>query len=291
MNLEFRDLKIEDKVIVENFTRGKKIYGWEYNFAMMWCWNVFDTTKIFIDENMIIIYTVFYDNTVFFPPIVADGYDINIALTLIKEYCAQSDIVMSVKGIDSQYIQPSFSDIYKISSNENDFDYIYNTSDLSALVGKKYHSKRNYVTRFESGYSFEFAQYSDSDFAALMELYDKWYVKSVHETLDLERRAIVRALTFYKELELKIGVLRVDGIVVAYSISNIFDEIGHAMFEKGDINYVGVYQEINKLTVLEFFGSVMYVNRQEDMGIAGLRKVKQSYYPAIFLPKYVIEAK
>ena len=126
----------------------------------------------------------------------------------------------------------------------------------------------------------------------MLALFDKWYVKSEHETLDLERKVIVRALDYYKELNLKIGILEGDGNLVAFSISAVENNnVAHAMFEKGDTSYDGIYQMINQQTCEKLFNGCKYVNREEDMNIEGLRKAKMSYYPEILLEKYTLKCK
>ena len=65
----------------------------------------------------------------------------------------------------------------------------------------------------------------------------------------------------------------------------------HTIFEKGDVNYVGVYQTLNQVVAEKYFPDGALVNRQEDMGIEGLRKAKLSYFPKILVEKYFAEEK
>ena len=104
----------------------------------------------------------------------------------------------------------------------------------------------------------------------------------------LEKTAIELALKNYKPLNLKCGVIEIDGEIKAFSINSILPnkKAGNVLFEKADINYDGIFAAINNFCVKEFFKDVKYVNRQEDMGIEGLRKAKLSYNPIFILNKY-----
>jgi hypothetical protein len=65
----------------------------------------------------------------------------------------------------------------------------------------------------------------------------------------------------------------------------------HILFEKGDLNYSGIYQTINYLTANTYLLNVTYINRQEDMGIEGLRQAKLSYHPVIIADRININLK
>ena len=115
---------------------------------------------------------------------------------------------------------------------------------------------------------------------------------SEHAVDKKEKVAIMHALTDYKELDLKIGLLLVDGKIVAFSVSAIsVHNIAQVFFEKADTQYKGVYAMINYLTASTFLNTTTYINREEDMGIEGLRKAKLSYNPAIIYEKYILEYK
>ena len=67
--------------------------------------------------------------------------------------------------------------------------------------------------------------------------------------------------------------------------------MAQVFFEKADTNYKGIYAMINYLTANNFLQNTEYINREEDMGIEGLRKAKLSYNPALIYEKYLLECK
>lgn len=290
--MEFRKIDINDKVIIEKYIPKTDYLGWEFNFPMIWIWDVFDTTKICDCGDMALVYTTFFDKPVFFPPFINNVNKTPEALEKIQNYCKNNNFPLDVRGLTKQQAETLDIDKFQIISDRDNFDYIYSSLDLRELVGKKFHSKRNYLSRFTSKYSYITREYTEHDYEGLMQIYNNWYVKSVHDTLDLEGKAIMRALKYYKELNLKILLIEIKDKIVAFSISSSCNfKVGHTYFEKGDISFDGIYQAINNFTAKKYFVDCEFINREEDMGIEGLRKAKESYNPVILLEKFNILAK
>jgi hypothetical protein len=131
--------------------------------------------------------------------------------------------------------------------------------------------------------------YEKNDYEKAVALCEKW-LNEKESNATFELMAIKRALELYDVLHLKIGLLFVQETLVGLSISDIASNgVAHTLFEKGDIEYEGVYQAINYLTAKELLVGCEVVNRQEDMGIEGLRKAKLSYNPIKLAEKYYIK--
>ena len=77
-----------------------------------------------------------------------------------------------------------------------------------------------------------------------------------------------------------VDVLEVDNKVIGFCLGEILPtEVGVIHFQKADTSYRGSYQLIDNLFVKKRFSKIKYVNKQEDMGLVGLRKAKLSYRP------------
>jgi predicted GNAT family N-acyltransferase len=196
---------------------------------------------------------------------------------------------------------------FAVCDNPDYRDYIYSVDDLAQLVGRKYQPKRNHINRFESKYQYTFAPLTALDFEECLSLECRWQRQKMepsqsavevrnrveHECPPSEEHiAISRAFEAYDELGLVGGVLRVDGQVVAFTYgSPLSDKLFCTHIEKADADYEGAFQMINRCfaQMLQQMG-FQQVNREEDMGIAGLRRAKQSYYPVLMQEKMSLRA-
>ena len=165
----------------------------------------------------------------------------------------------------------------EINVPRNMQDYIYLQSDLANLPGNRFHQKRNHVNNFKKKYDWEYLSITPDQVPFLREVAAHLY--AVDSRLPEEYEAIRDILNHFEELELKAGVLLVEGKPVAYSIGEVMSpDTALIHIEKADRSYDGVYAMINQLFAGEF-EDCTYINREEDMGIPGLRQAKSSYHP------------
>lgn len=197
------------------------------------------------------------------------------------------------------------NECFAICDNRDYQDYIYSLEELCDLTGRKYQPKRNHVNRFESLYDYTFEELRQQDIEECLRLEGAWQQRkeaaevsdTEHRTeheyeMSEEQRAIRRAFDAYGELGLYGGVLRVEGRMVAFTYgSQITPEVFCTHIEKADASYEGVFPMINRCfaRALAAKGYAM-VNREEDMGLSGLRRSKLSYHPAAMQEKMTLRA-
>ena len=171
------------------------------------------------------------------------------------------------------------------------FDYIYLREDLATLKGKKYQPKRNHINNFKKRYTYEYLPITPEIVPQCLELERQWFKANnesaeEEEELSDERRSLTYALHHAEELDLTGGAIRVEGKIIAFSFGA---PINHDTFgvhvEKADVSYEGAYTVINQEFAAHLPEQYTYVNREEDLGIPGLRQAKLSYQPAILLEK------
>lgn len=287
--MEFRKLTVDDKKLFQSYI-DKNDLGWEYNFATVFLWDVNDTMMMAAEDGILFIYNTFYNSIVFMPPYMKNDSDFLKAVGKISEYARKKKIVYRLRGLRPEQAALLDETKFLTASSRNDYDYIYNSDDLKYLRGKAFHSKRNFVTRFENTYNYTVRDYTPEDYDGLMALYEIWKDESSHSTLEVEKKAVERAFKYHKQLDLRIAVIKVDGKYAGFSVSSIeCNGIVHTIFEKGLTEYVGIYQAINKFAAQRYFPDGTFVNRQEDMGIEGLRRAKLSYNPVILYEKHFAE--
>jgi hypothetical protein len=162
--------------------------------------------------------------------------------------------------------------------------------DLLLLQGKKYQPKRNHINKFKKLYNYQYNNMTQEDIPECIEMHKQWvltHCKRGSTGFDNETCATSKALQLFSKLELKGGVLRVDGKVVAFTIGSA---INHSTFdvciEKALPCYDGAYSMINQQFVEHQLTAYQYINREEDAGEEGLRKAKLSYHPVKLIDKY-----
>lgn len=192
-----------------------------------------------------------------------------------------------------------FPDVFEIHYERENADYVYETEKLAALSGKKYQAKRNHINRLCATYgeNWKYESISAENAEECKEMLHAWYAKQEKaedvEEQEAEIRVAENSLNYLHALHLQGGLLRIDGKVVAFCVGERACEktfIVH--IEKAFADIQGAYPMINQQFVVnELLGKYEYVNREEDMGIEGLRKAKLSYHPAFLLEKGTVTYK
>ena len=178
------------------------------------------------------------------------------------------------------------------SSDAGDSDYIYLRSELASLSGKAFHKKKNHFSKFVRTYpDYKYYEIGACNIYDAQKVADAWYYEHLQDedaSQLAEYKAIKEALDNFEELGLIGGIIYVNDSPCAMTIaSKINENTVDVHFEKavGEYALNGGYAAINKL-FSEKLDGVTWLNREEDIGIEGLRKAKLSYRPKIMLKKY-----
>jgi len=191
---------------------------------------------------------------------------------------------------------------FTFTTNPADWDYLYRTADLAGLPGKKYHQKRNHIAAFTRAHSWEYETLEDGNLDEVLEMADLWWrsrnatepenadtVSDASASLTAENTGIHEVLEHRRVLGVEGGVIRCGGRVAAFTFgspptADTFD----IHVEKALPEFAGAYTVINReFAANELLGRFDYINRENDMGLEGLRKAKHSYHPAEVLEKYI----
>jgi len=178
------------------------------------------------------------------------------------------------------------------------FDYVYDTKDLIELKGRAYHSKKNHLNYFLQNYQYEYGMMSpdmtDEAMAFIREFNERKSPEDPHEyeLLEMEEQAMRDVFLNLDTVGYLSGVIRIGGKIEAISIGGRLGKrtvVVHV--EKANIEYRGLYQAINNEFCKAMAANVKRINREEDMGLPGLRKAKLSYKPVKFVEKYIVSLK
>ncbi len=180
---------------------------------------------------------------------------------------------------------------------ERDFaDYLYLREDLQHLKGRKYQAKRNHINKFTSKYQWNYKELNSQNCFDCLPLLDKWKEQASEKTpqhnndYEKEKKVIEYLFQHFEDLDLYAGAIEVEKQIVAFSIgskinSNTFD----VHIEKADRDFEGAFALINREIATHISDNYKYINREEDLGIEGLRKAKLSYYPIKIIEKCFVQ--
>jgi hypothetical protein len=294
MSIVFKAVSIADKAVVTSFTMKSPFRNCDFSFANICSWRFLYKSEYTVAEDFLLIRFRIGESErpVYMCP-VGEG-DISHAIALLEEDSLQQGSPLRMAGVTpeaKQMLEEAFPGGFRFIAERDYFDYIYLREDLTGLSGKKYQAKRNHINHFTKQYRYEYRPISPELVSECLLLEAEWYKAnrsdSDEATLSHERRSLTFALQHAGELGLSGGVICVEGQIVAFSFGAPInsDTFGiHA--EKGDISYNGVYSVMNCEFASRIPPRYTYINREEDLGIPGLRQAKQSYRPAILLEKY-----
>jgi len=182
-----------------------------------------------------------------------------------------------------------------IIDDRNNWDYVYKVDDLINLSGNKYRQNRRWLTKFLETYNYDFHVLTKDLIDKTKELQLEWCLQKgcyEDESLNEEQKAINDALDNFKQLGFMGGILCVDNECVAYTFGEMLNSNTLVIhIEKAHTQYEGSYQAINNLFLKNCFTDIKFVNREQDLGILGLRKAKESYKPHHMVKKSIVYQK
>lgn len=287
--LDFRRIQLEDKCLISNILKSSTNMASDSAFGTMFIWSEAYNLEICEYNNFLFRRYGEKKNAYSFP--IGNG-NLKTALSkLFSEFYDQEGF--SLTGLTLNMVEKLnefFPSEFYFRETPNKSDYIYRVSDLSLLAGRKYHSKRNSIANFEKKYNWKYATLTDKNISDCKKILSLWIErkKGILHSSENETYALKKTFDNYNDLNFVGGIIKVDEIPVAFTIGEkINQNVFVVHFEKADPNYQGLYAVINREFVKnELYGKYVYVNREEDLGIAGLRKAKLSYHPEIILSRF-----
>jgi hypothetical protein len=301
--IEFRPISISDKDVIVKRLRAENSRSADYNFGNLIMWDSRFRKHIAVVEDRLIIdirnsrcprlecpYYVF--------PVGSGA--LRPAIDFMKGYADQKGCSFSMRGVTEAQralLETEFPGRFTFSETRNLFDYIYLAEKLSTYAGKKLHAKRNFCNRFEKNYNWDFVRLTPDLIPGCLELFDQWRMDAdiSADSVSDEYNAITIGFHNWDALELEGGVLRVDGEIIGFTVgerasSDTFD----VHFEKALTSYSGAYAMVCRefaKQIIHDHPDVVYINREDDMGLENLRKAKLGYYPEYLLKKYTAKEK
>lgn len=289
--MKFKKIELCDKDILLPFLQNANELTCELSFINLLIWQPLYNNCYCIEDG--VLYLKSYDENI-------ETYslpfgDMKIGMQKIIDHVGTLPAIWAQEGKRFNEFKELFGKKYDIFESRNEFDYIYNSLDLINLSGKKYHSKRNHISAFSKQHNWHYEDITNSNIEKVIICADKWYSQyknNMDEELKTEMHGTQLILNNMEFLGVNGGVIVVDDKVVAFTLgSKINDKIYNIHTEKAIEGFETAYTVINREFAAHNLQNYKYINREDDLGLEGLRKSKLSYKPQILLPKYICTKK
>jgi hypothetical protein len=291
--IPFHRVSLDDKVPYENHLLSAPERGCEYSFANLFLWG---RQEIAYLHGCVAFFSHFFGKTVY--PFPIGSGDKRAVLEEILADAKERGIPCRITGMteaDRADLERWFPDRFQIRSARDSFDYVYSIDALADLKGKKLQKKRNHFNRFQAARpDYRVEPISCENIARVQHMVNDWYVARRKTDPDgdylLESLAMAKAFRHFDALNME-GLALLDGdAVLAVTVgSRMSPDTFDIHFEKAREDADGAYPAIN----CEFarylrlkYPEVRFLDREDDMGLEGLRKAKLSYYPDHMVEKY-----
>lgn len=271
--MNFRRIELLDKNVINTFLKNNPKYNCDFCFTNIYLLKDYYNTEIFIEDDTLYLRYQINNEYLYFIPLgnVINGIDKLIKYTKINN---QELKIINIEENDLQYFNENFKIIHMI---DND-DYVYSTYELSHLSGKKFKAKRNLVNSFQKKYTYNVNTISSLSINNINLLNN--------ESFNGEKNAIMLALKNINELNLDGIYITIDDKIVGLTLGTYMNDTFITHFEKVDYTYLGIAQATNYFLANYLLDKVKYINREEDLGIAGIRNAKNSYNPIKKIKSY-----
>lgn len=292
--MEFKPFRIEDKARIDSYFSVHHYEQIDCTFNTLFLWQDAYQTSWAEQDGILFVRAGTGKDTFFMPPFAKEEENFVHGLALIHEEYDKLGLPFRLKSASSwvtEQIERLVPGKYDFIEDRDNEEYIYRTDDMIRLPGKKLRMKKNHLNGF-------LRQYADYQYEAITKenledakagIHD-WFLR--HGDIEEEEQAIKRCFDHWDALGVKGAVIRIYGKVEAFTNGDSINEkMAHIIFEKANPEIRGLYQAINRDFLIHEFADTEFVNREEDLGLPGLREAKMGYHPDHLTEKYDVVLK
>ncbi|MEF9990755.1 MAG: phosphatidylglycerol lysyltransferase domain-containing protein [Romboutsia sp.] len=296
----FRDISISSKEELDPYFDIVDYEACEYCFSTLYMWQHVYKTGYYIGDGFAVLVGEYEGDSFSILPL-AKRDKLNEAIDFVIEYFKKEDKKIYLRGTTKEVleiIKKDYPNEFEYIEERDLFDYIYDAESLRSLAGRKNQKKRNHINSFIKDFEgrYEYKLLGKDDFNDCLGLMKAWTSNKednneFDEGMDDELLGIKKLFENYDLLKdkLKIAGIVIDGKLEAFTLGELLNsDMAVIHIEKANPNIRGLYPFINQQFLVNEFSDVEFVNREEDLGIPGLRKAKLSYHPTRFVEKYTV---
>ena len=290
--INFKPIKIEQKELYQHYLSDDIERGCEYSFSNLYLWG---RQNAAILHNHIVLFSQFNRRSVY--PYPLGSGDKKPVLNAIIADAKERGIPCRITSLNAdakKTLETLYPGMFRFHCDRGSFDYIYDINDLADLPGRKYQKKRNHCNRFRTDYpNYRVQPISENNREQVLEMIHMWYTIKEQENPEsdflMERTAINKALKHYDALEMDGLVLMNDDKILGITMGSQLSPFTYDIqFEKAWGNINGAYAIINyefARYLREKYPHILFLDREEDLGIEGLRIAKERYFPHHMIEK------
>ncbi len=289
-----KDIKLEDRALFTKYFQKFPPVTSEFTFTNLFMWrnfygfrfmewnehlllfssNIFEAKKIPASGNKNALY--------FFPPVGPNPAEIMVSLFENLKEIEFHRVPERVSEKIRNHNKYSSLNIDILEDRDN-WDYVYEVENLKNLPGNRYRQNRRWLNKFLENYNYDFKILTEKEVELVKTLQLEWCIlRQCEDDAELkeEEQAIYDALDNFEALGFRGAVICVDDKCAAYTFGEMLNpETIVIHVEKAHMDYEGAYQAIGNLFLKNDFENVIFVNREQDLGVLGLRRAKESYKP------------
>ena len=285
---DIRLLTLADRPLVSEFLHDHPPIISEQTFTNLFIWQ--PSRPVFVTE---------IDNSLIFLVKSADIEGAYIlygppagAVAIPEIFAALDDRLTGAVRIPEENIKEIPAEIFIINADRDNADYVYRVSDLAELNGRRYAKKRNKIKQCLKNHTCEYIPITPDLIKECEDMQENWCSArdcGRNPGLCNEANAIAETFAHFRSFGLIGGAVRVNGEIQAYAIAEELHP-GTAVwhFEKAMAHIPGLGQLINHWFSRYGLTDFEYVNREQDLGVPGLRQAKKSYFPHHMVEKSCI---
>lgn len=292
--IEFHPFEIKDKEYINSFFGEHHYEQADCSFDTLFLWQNAYGTRWAVEDNVLFVRAGRGENAFFMPPFAGEEASFSRGLEIIREELASAGRPFIIKAASPwvvSQIERLHPGVYEIMPDRDNWEYIYKTSDLITLPGKKFRMKKNHLNGFLRQYGdYVYEPVTKENMEETRAALAEWFAR--RGEIEEEQEALRINFENWDALGTKGAVIRIYGKIEAFTAGlHLNERVAHVHFEKANPEIRGLYQAINRDFLLHEFADTEFVNREEDLGIPGLRQAKMEYNPDHFAEKYDVVMK
>lgn len=288
--MDFRQLALADKPLVDAALGRFPPEVSELTFTNMFSWSSKRAIKLAESGGGLVLLAEEEGRRFFLPPVCA--CDVVDAARAMFQHARAAGFEPVMERVPETMADELARAGFTVEEDRANWDYVYRVSDLALLEGGHYDGKRNFVKQALDKYRCEYRRITAGNVPDCLALETSW-CNLRHCELDpglaAEQRAIAVCFENWEQFSLIGGAVVVEGRIEAFAIGErLSPSTAVVHFEKANPELRGVYQLINQWFCVNELSGYTYVNREQDLGIEGLRKAKESYHPHHMVRKFTL---